>query len=232
MFEDVLLESARHSPGRQRTVSTAASVALQAALLATFVLLPLLARQIVPDVIARPLVWLPPTQTPARPIAESGTATTGPQVFIAARGLTQPSQIRRLDRSGFPKDIAPVQIGTSGSNPASLPRILDKGAGPVLPEDPATKHPRTSVLEQGVVISRVQPVYPHIAIVNRVQGPVHLNAIITAQGTLESLHVISGHPMLAQAALEAVQQWRFRPYVLNGKPIEVQTEVTVNFSLN
>ena len=82
------------------------------------------------------------------------------------------------------------------------------------------------------MISCVQPVYPHIAIVNRVQGSVHLNAIITANGTLESLHVISGHPMLAQAALEAVQQWRFRPYVLNGKPIEVQTEVTVNFSLN
>jgi len=232
MFEDALLESARHSPGKQRTVSTAASVALQAALLATFVLLPLLARQIVPNVITRQPVWLPPIETPAPPIAESGTATTGPQVFIAARGLTQPSQIRRLDRSGSPKDIAPVQIGTNGPNPASLPGILDKGAGPVLPENPATKHPPTSVLEQGVVISRVQPVYPHIAIVNRVQGSVHLNAIITPNGTLESLHVISGHPMLARAALEAVQQWRFRPYVLNGKPIEVQTEVTVNFSLN
>ena len=83
-----------------------------------------------------------------------------------------------------------------------------------------------------MVISRVQPIYPHLAIVNRVQGTVHLNALIASNGTLQDLRVMSGPPMLADAAKQAVGLWKFRPYVLNGKPIEVQTEIIVKFSLN
>jgi protein TonB len=83
-----------------------------------------------------------------------------------------------------------------------------------------------------MVVTRVQPIYPHIAIVNRVQGTVRLNALIAPNGTLQDLRVMSGPAMLADAAKLAVGQWKFRPYVLNGKPIEVQTEVIVNFLLN
>jgi protein TonB len=55
--------------------------------------------------------------------------------------------------------------------------------------------------------------------------------VISKQGTIEGLRVVSGHPMLASAAIDAVSQWRYRPYVLNNEPVEVETQITVNFSL-
>jgi protein TonB len=66
----------------------------------------------------------------------------------------------------------------------------------------------------------------------RVQGQVVLRAMISREGTIENLQVLSGHPMLVRAAVDAVRQWRYRPYVLNGEPVEVETEVKVNFVLS
>ena len=66
----------------------------------------------------------------------------------------------------------------------------------------------------------------------RVQGTVELRAIISKAGTIENLIVVSGHPMLVKSAIEAVRQWRYRPYLLNNEPIEVETEITVNFVLS
>jgi len=59
-----------------------------------------------------------------------------------------------------------------------------------------------------------------------------LAAIIGKDGTIQNLHVISGHPLLSQAALDAVKQWRYKPYVLNGEPVEVDTTIQVNFTLS
>jgi TonB family protein len=163
MFEEALLESARRSTGKQRTISTAASLLLQTGFLAAFIVLPLIARQAMPDLLLqRRPIWIPQLDTPAPEVERSGESTG----------------------------------------------------------------------ERGVVVSRVQPLYPHLAIVNRIQGSVHINATISSTGALESVRAVSGDLTLARAALDAVRQWRFRPYVLNGKPIEVQTEVIVNFTLN
>jgi protein TonB len=74
-------------------------------------------------------------------------------------------------------------------------------------------------------------VYPRIAIATHTQGSVVLSALINTRGEIEGLQVVSGPGLLVQSALEAVKQWRYRPYILNGTPIEVQTQVTVNFSL-
>ena len=85
---------------------------------------------------------------------------------------------------------------------------------------------------EGNLIYRVQPEYPALARQVRVQGQVILRAVISREGTIENLQVLSGHPMLVRAAVNAVQQWRYRPYVLNGEPVEVETEVRVNFVLS
>ena len=84
---------------------------------------------------------------------------------------------------------------------------------------------------EGNLVYKVQPVYPPLARAARIQGTVMLRAIISRTGTIENLQVISGHPLLVRAATDAVLQWRYRPYVLNGDPVEVETQVTVNFSL-
>ena len=87
-------------------------------------------------------------------------------------------------------------------------------------------------VSQGLLIDKVQPSYPPLARQARVQGPVVLHAVIGKDGLVQQLQVVSGHPMLIPAALDAVKQWRYKPYVLNGEPIVVQTTITVNFQLN
>jgi len=82
------------------------------------------------------------------------------------------------------------------------------------------------------LVHRVQPTYPPLARAARIQGPVVLQAVISKSGTIENLQVLNGHPMLVRSALEAVRQWRYRPYFLNGEPVEVETQITVNFILS
>ncbi len=84
-------------------------------------------------------------------------------------------------------------------------------------------------MSEGLLINKVIPTYPIIAVRTGVQGEVKLHAIIARDGAIQSLSVISGHPLLTRAAIEAVQQWRYKPYKLNGEAVEVETYITVNF---
>ena len=94
-------------------------------------------------------------------------------------------------------------------------------------------HPlKISHWAEGNVIYRVQPQYPSLARQARIQGSVELRAIISKAGTIENLIVVSGHPMLTRSAIDAVRQWRYRPYLLNNETIAVETEITVNFMLS
>jgi len=85
---------------------------------------------------------------------------------------------------------------------------------------------------QGLVIYKVQPLYPPEARRARVQGTVVLRAVISREGTIENLRVISGDSMLVDAAADAVRQWRYHPYILNGDAVEVDTEVVIHFTLS
>jgi periplasmic protein TonB len=134
---------------------------------------------------------------------------------------------------------APVldDIGvTGGTNPRGSG--IRGSVGPSVdvvapPPTPMLTHPlRVSHWAEGNLIYRVQPNYPSLARQARVQGAVELRAIISKSGTIEKLVVVRGHPMLAAAAVDAVRQWRYRPYLLNSEPVEVETEITVNFFLS
>jgi len=85
---------------------------------------------------------------------------------------------------------------------------------------------------EGNLLRRVDPVYPPLAKIARIQGPVVLVAVISKAGTIDNLHAVSGPPMLVPAAVNAVRQWRYRPYILNNEPIEVETQITINFLLS
>ncbi|HXJ87586.1 MAG TPA: energy transducer TonB [Candidatus Binatia bacterium] len=86
-------------------------------------------------------------------------------------------------------------------------------------------------ISQALLLTKVVPVYPPLARQARIQGEVVLDAIISRDGTVERLTALSGHPMLVPAAIDAVKQWRYKPYVVDGKPVPIETHVTVNFSL-
>ena len=90
----------------------------------------------------------------------------------------------------------------------------------------------SSGVAQGNLIHDVRPPYPPLARQARIQGTVVLQAVIGKDGSIQNLRVVSGHPMLAQAALEAVKQWRYKPYFLNGEPVDVDTTINVNFTLS
>ena len=82
------------------------------------------------------------------------------------------------------------------------------------------------------MVKKIKPVYPPLAKQARIQGTVILNAIISKDGTIQNLTVASGHALLVQAALDAVKQWVYQPTLLNGEPVEVTTEIDVNFTLS
>ncbi|HEX5412122.1 MAG TPA: energy transducer TonB [Terriglobia bacterium] len=106
--------------------------------------------------------------------------------------------------------------------------------GPPPPPPKPTTPQRIRVggqVENAKLINRVQPEYPQLAKMARIQGTVRLEAIISKDGTIQDLKVMSGHPLLVKAALDAVKQWRYQPTLLNGDPVEVVTEIDVNFTL-
>ena len=87
------------------------------------------------------------------------------------------------------------------------------------------------MIEAANLIYAPKPDYPQLAKLARIQGTARLEALIATDGTIKDLKVVSGHPLLVKAALEAVESWRYRPTLLNGQPVEVETEIDVNFSL-
>jgi protein TonB len=88
------------------------------------------------------------------------------------------------------------------------------------------------MVEAAKLIYQVKPEYPALAKLARVQGKVRLQAVISKGGTVEHLKVLEGHPLLVPAALAAVARWRYQPTLLNGQPVEVETEIDVTFTLN
>jgi protein TonB len=126
-------------------------------------------------------------------------------------------------------DLGGPGLGTPGGDPLrgadTRPAIVVRQA----PQGPA--HISTGVAD-GLLIFKTVPRYPPIAVAARVEGTVILQAMISKNGMIVNLRVLSGPPMLHQAAVDAVSTWRYRPYTLNGEPVEVETTVNVVFSLN
>jgi len=86
-------------------------------------------------------------------------------------------------------------------------------------------------VSQGLLLKRVQPAYPSQAMQMRMEGRVELQANISKIGTVTGIKQLSGPPLLGRSAVEAVRQWKYKPFYLNGEPVEVQTQITVNFKL-
>src|SRR5207237_4911640 len=123
---------------------------------------------------------------------------------------------------------ASLTRGGAVGNPLAI-AISPSGRGPAGPT-PAIRL-RLSYLEPGQLLSSPQPQYPALARQAGIQGRVVLTAIIGRSGEIETLLVKSGQPLLARAAEAAVKQWRYRPYILNGEAVEVETQIIVDFSL-
>jgi periplasmic protein TonB len=231
MFEQSLMESGG-GLRRHRGLVTSISALAQLTLLAIAVLLPMIFSQTLPLLKQRSVerVLIPrsvPPPEPPPPTNEGGrqnNLSSGPRTIV----VNNPFPAMRTLASGHEVNQPQIpQWYSPSTGPGDLPigNTTSNVSGP-------SKPPIVSILSEGRIIRRVTPEYPAIAKRTGVQGKVVLEAVISRAGRIENLRLISGHPWLASAAEAAVSQWQFRPYILNGAPIEVMTQITVDFKLN
>jgi protein TonB len=188
------------------------------------------------------LVAPPPPPPPPPPAAAMVQHVKVIQTDIVNGELRTPTKIPQKIKM-IQEDEAPpamASAGVVGGVPGGIPGGSMGGViGSVLSSTPTVApHIATpqrvrvsSGVSSGLLIRRVNPTYPPLARQARIQGVVILQAQISKDGSIENLQLISGHPMLAPAAIEAVKQWKYKPYLLNGEPVEVDTQVQVNFTL-
>jgi protein TonB len=236
MFGDTLLESSS-APRKGKRWPMATAFTAEAIVGGLLVIIPLLSTGVIP-VSARAPIYTPVKPVTLEPVervrtertSASGPASSGPRtmaVFTFSNHQHIIPDHPFVDPINEPTDPRPPANG-SGSD-KKLSELLPNGSG--ASSDVKLGGPKRikSQLEEGQLVNRVEPVYPHIAAISGIQGQVKLHAIIGRDGRIQSLSAISGHPLLLRAALEAVEQWRYRPYVLNGEAVEVETLITVNF---
>jgi len=123
--------------------------------------------------------------------------------------------------------------GCIADGPGRAVTGIDSSAPLATPVITAPERIRVSpAISRGRVVKRVNPAYPQAARRGRIEGNVALYAIISRAGDISAVDLVCGHPLLAPAAIEAVKQWKYKPYLFNGKPVEVDTQIQVNFSLS
>jgi protein TonB len=233
--------------------TVAASFMVQVVLVGLLVLVPLIYTDTLPRAqLTSFLVAPPPPPPPPPPPAATPVKIVKiiPKQFDAGR-LMAPKQI--------PKEIAiikeedlPPQMSTGGVVGGVPGGVPGGGLGGVIggivgsiptaapPPPPPVK--KEAVVPQRIrvggnvqaamLIKQPKPLYPPLAKQARIQGTVRFNAIIGKDGTIQNLQLVSGHPLLVPSATEAVRQWIYKPTLLNGEPVEVQTQIDVNFTLS
>lgn len=242
MFAESLLETTWAQRTR-RSCTTATSFGLLAVVIGVLITIPLLETVGLPPgrLLPTPISWgapPPPAQPPHREhLPTSNQSNMAGNILVAPP--TIPPLVAHIEETTAPPQLnynttQGVGDSTGPASPQGIFNSIGEGVRPAAaPPAPPTivKVFKPSSLLQGSLVRRVEPVYPQLARAARVQGPVVLEAIISKDGTIGNLQLISGHPLLVQAAIAAVTQWRYRPYILNGAAIEVETRITVNFML-
>ena len=240
MFEQSILVRQQTS----KPWSVLLSLAAELAGIGLLIVLPLVWTQNLPGLALTKIgVWLPPAHSEPQP----QTAPRGPRPFVRPF----PAGPYYLPHAFPPHpalitDAAPPEVsGLVGISSAAVPGILLSQLSPAAPRPPAPPPAkrstparsvpppivRVSHLDPAKLLYKVIPRYPDIAKRTRTQGTVRLLGVIATDGSIQSLQIVSGHPFLAAAAVEAVRQWRYQPTVLNGQPVEVEAPIEVTFTL-
>ena len=222
------------------------SLLLQVFGLAVLTLIPLIYTQVLPSAQLRSVLAAPapPRAAPKQVAVAKLPSPAVPKLFdlrnqalLAPRVI--PRQVNSLDSLASAPDIG-VPGGVAGSTGAGdlAGGLSDTPLAAPPPPAPEAKkvvhgpvHVSSGVVESNL-IHRVQPAYPALAKSSRVQGTVEFTAVISKQGTIENLQLVRGHPLLVNAARDAILQWSYRPTLLNGEPVEVITDILVNFTLS
>ncbi|HEY2646708.1 MAG TPA: TonB family protein [Candidatus Acidoferrales bacterium] len=237
MFDD-LLESTNEKKKTNKGWSVILSATVQVVILGVLVLIPLIYTEALPKAMLSTLLVAPPPPPPPPPPPTVVKTIVKPIARLINSGkLMQPRAIPKEVAVFKEAELPPDVITNSGTTGGVFGGIPGQGliGGASLPPPPKAATP--SRIKQGgqvtaaSILTQTKPVYPALARQARIQGNVILHAIIDKDGKVAQLEVVSGHPLLVQAALDAVKQWRYKPTQLNGDPVEVDTQITVTFTM-
>ena len=238
MFSELVVSAARRGDQR-KSWALVVSAGVQAGCLLVLILIPLIYTQALPRAILKTVLVAIPAFGSA-PATSPVPARRGPRSFrlLNHNVLTAPTWIpthaQVFEETPLPPE-APLTGGPlstdSGVDLLSVATAPAEHLSPPAAPPSVQRVPVTSTIEAAKLVLRVKPIYPPIAIQARIQGSVVLHAIISKEGSVSELQVVSGHPLLVGAALEAVRQWRYSPTILSGQPVEVETTITVSFVL-
>jgi periplasmic protein TonB len=239
LFQDSLFASGAKSQPRNPW-AVVGSVTLLSLLLLSLVVIPLFHSETLPKQERLTMLYVVPAAAAAGvtrlPVPTSTSRYTPTTMRIPSPvRMTQEAPLPPVDATGGV--VGGIPGGVVGGIPnGALSEVLSStSTAPVLAKTPAPTPKRVRVparVAEANLVYDVAPKYPPEAGHARIEGTVVLLAVIGKDGTVEDVRVESGLPVLAQAAIEAVKQWRYRPYLLNGEPVEVNSQITINFTLS
>jgi len=249
MFSDSLLEFGQQN--KRHALATTTSFILNCLAIGVMLIMPLMFTESLPKAQWLTFLVAPPPPPPPPPPAAEAVQRVVRQIqtdLLNTGQLRTPSRIPQRVQMIHEED-APPPIATTGGVVGGVPGGIPGGqlggviGGIVSATSSLASVPRlqpvvpqrvriSQGVTRGLLVHRVEPSYPPLARAARVQGDVVLTAVIGVNGDIENLQLVSGHPMLVPAAITAVKQWRYKPYLLNGQPVEVETTITVIFSLS
>jgi protein TonB len=245
MFEEMVVSNAKNKK-TNKPWTVFISMVLQIAFLALLILIPLIYTEALPKTLMSSILLAPPPPPPpppppaavqvihVKPVAHLMEAGK----LVAPKAI--PKDIKIIKEEEAPPDVGAGMVGgvpggvAGGSMGGVIGGVIGGAGSTAAPPPPKVTPKRITVggnVQAAHLVNRVQPVYPPLARQTRISGTVKLHAIIGKNGAVEQLQVVSGHPLLVQSALDAVKQWRYQPTLLNGEPVEVDTEIDVIFSL-
>jgi protein TonB len=242
MFDEMVVSS----PNPKKTNkpwTVILSMIFQTAFLAVLILIPLIYTEALPKTMMATLLVAPPPPPPPPPPPIAQIVHVKPQVHLMDAGKLVtpkviPKDIKIIKEDAPDMSSMGMQGGVVGGVAGGqMGGVIGGVIGGVGGAPPPPKPTQTRIRQGGNVtaaklMNKVQPQYPPLARQTRISGTVRLHAIIGKNGAVEQLEVMSGHPLLVQAALDAVRQWKYQPTTLNGEPVEVDTTIDVIFSLN
>jgi periplasmic protein TonB len=247
MFADSVLEFGQQK--KRQSFATVTSFILNCLAIGVMLIMPLVFPEGLPK--AQLLTFLvapPPPPPPPPPAAEVQRVVRQIQTDMLNTGqLRTPSRIPQRVQMIREEDAPPPMPsvgGVVGGVPGGIPGgqlggviggIVNATSNAAIPKFVPVTPQRVRISQgvtKGLLVQKIEPQYPTLARSARVQGDVVLSAVIDTNGQITNLQLVSGHPMLVPAAIAAVKQWRYKPYLLNGQPVEVETTITVIFSLS
>lgn len=245
MFEQTFVDGTQKT---KKKYTVLLSLMLQMGLIGVAILIPLIYTQTLPNAQLKSMLVAPappPPPPPPPPPQEVKKVIAKPVVkqFIANQLMAPkviPKTIAHIEESAPAPDMSGVAGGTGTPGGVGDPMGMLGGSGPPAPPPPPPPKPKAPTgpvrvggqVAEANLIRRVQPVYPPLAKSARVSGTVEFSAVISKEGNIENLQLVRGHPLLVNAAREAVLQWKYKPTLLNGQPVEVVTQIIVNFTLS